>query len=436
MGGHPDELLKHYILAGLRDGFRIGFNYGSHTYRSCKGNMASATEQAHVVRDYLATELAEGRVVGPLSSPWSHSIHVSRFGVIPKGSSGKWRLILDLSSPEGASVNDGIDKTLCSLSYATVDEAASQVVRLGRGALMAKVDIKTAYRLVPIHPDDRLLLGMQLEGAIYMDTVLPFGLRSAPKIFNAIADTLEWVCRSEGVAYMLHYLDDFMLFGSPHSSECSDYLSILSSVFDKLGVPIAEHKTIGPSATVVFLGIEIDSNNMTLRLPEGKLMELKALILGWMGKKVTVARDLKSLVGKLEHACRVVRPGRSFMRRMLDLLSGVKSNHRHIRLSASFRSDLMWWHVFLSSWNGISMVRSQTQRQPDVVVHSDASGSVGCAAWWSEGWFLYEWPPELTQTSIMPKETLPIVLACALWGRMWRNKTVQGGGTRGTSFYK
>ena len=72
----------------------------------------------------------------------------------------------------------------------------------------------------------------------------------------------------------------------------------------------------------------------------------------------------------------------------------------------------------------MSMVRSQTQLQPDVVVHSDASSSVGCAAWWSEGWFLYEWPPELTQTSIMPKETLPIVLACALWGRMWRNKTV------------
>lgn len=82
---------------------------------------------------------------------------------------------------------------------------------------------------------------------------------------------------------------------------------------------------------------------MTLRLPEEKL---KALILGWLGKKVTVARDLKSLGGKLEHACRVVRPGRSFMRRMLDLLSGVKFSHRHIRLSASFHSDLMWWHLF------------------------------------------------------------------------------------------
>ena len=165
---------------------------------------------------------------------------------------------------------------------------------------------------------------------------------------------------------------------------------------------IEKHKTIGPSLSVVFLGIEIDSNSMTLRLPEEKLMELKALILGWLGKKVMVARDLRSLVGKLEHACRVICPG---MRRMLDLLSGVKSNHRHIRLSASFHSDLMWWHLFLSSWNGVLMVQLETWMQPDVVVHSDASGSLDCAAWWSEGWFLYEWPPKLSQNTIPPKET-------------------------------
>ena len=57
---------------------------------------------------------------------------------------------------------------------------------------MAKIDIKAAYRLIPVHPADRWLLGMQFEGAIFMDMVLPFGLRSAPKIFNAVANALEW----------------------------------------------------------------------------------------------------------------------------------------------------------------------------------------------------------------------------------------------------
>lgn len=67
--------------------------------------------------------------------------------------------------------------------------------------------------------------------------------------------------------------------------------------------------------------------------------------------------------------------------------------------------------MFLSSYNRISLVWSQTWMQPDVMVHSDASGLLGCAVWWNEGWFLYEWSSELVQTPIMPKETLAIVLA-------------------------
>ena len=75
------------------------------------------------------------------------------------------------------------------------------------------------------------------------------------------------------------------------------------------------------------------------------------------------------------------------------------------------------------SWNGVSVIPLQTNERPDVVVHSDASGSWGCEAVWDEGWIHYKWPPELTHTPITPKETLPIVLACTVWGQMWKTKT-------------
>ena len=131
--------------------------------------------------------------LGPFDPASLPSVQTSRFGVIPKNTPGKWRLILDLSDPEGYSVNDGIDPDLCSLSYVSVDEAARAAAKLGRGALLAKVDIKSAYRIVPVHPEDRLLLEMLWEGALYMDATLPFGLRSAPKIFNVLADVVEWI---------------------------------------------------------------------------------------------------------------------------------------------------------------------------------------------------------------------------------------------------
>ena len=79
--------------------------------------MGSAIEHPEVVREYLAKECAEGRVLGPLPMQAVRGVQVSRFGVIPKGKTGKWRLIVDLSSPDGASVNDGIDPDLCSLTY-------------------------------------------------------------------------------------------------------------------------------------------------------------------------------------------------------------------------------------------------------------------------------------------------------------------------------
>ena len=170
-------------------------------------------------------------------------LHFSPFGVIPKGhQTGKWRLIVDLSSPHGRSVNDGIDSELCTLSYMRVYDVAKTILALGRGALMAKVDIRNAYRLMPVHPDDRLLLGMEWQGQAYVDTALPFGLRSAPKIFTALADLLEWIFRRGGVDHVDHYLDDFILLGPAHSGKCRKALDAVLESCERLGVPLAVEK--------------------------------------------------------------------------------------------------------------------------------------------------------------------------------------------------
>ena len=118
---------------------------------------------------------------GPFAPSSVPEVHINRMGVVPKGHvPGKWRLITDLSFPAGGSVNEGIRPDLCSLHYTSVEAVARAAQRLGNGALMAKLDIKSAYRLVPVHLSDRHLLGVEWNGAIYVDGMLPFGLRSAP----------------------------------------------------------------------------------------------------------------------------------------------------------------------------------------------------------------------------------------------------------------
>ena len=152
--------------------------------------MISATENPSVVGEYIEEERLLGRLVPvPTEALATTSVQLSPFGVIPKrGQPGRWRLIVNLSAPKGYSVNDGIDPQLTSLHYASVDDAVSVIQSLGAGALMAKLDLKAAYRNITVHPDDRSLLGMLWDNTVFIDSALPFGLRSAPKIFSGIAD--------------------------------------------------------------------------------------------------------------------------------------------------------------------------------------------------------------------------------------------------------
>jgi len=273
---HPDHQFRDYIVNGIKDGFRIGFDYN----RKCKPigkNMRSAKQNPTVVTDYLLTECAAGRVVGPVG--WHmfppESIQINQFGVIPKSTPGKWRLIVDLSSPEGLSVNDGVDTELCSLQYVKVEDAAREVVKQGHNIWMAKVDIQQAYRNVPIHPQDRWLLGMTWEGKVFIDTTMPFGVRSAPKIFTALADAVEWVLKERGVKFVIHYLDDFLLVGGTDHTACVAQMRTILDTFEELGLPVAMNKLEGPTSCLTFLGFELDTVAMELRLPQTKLEELR-----------------------------------------------------------------------------------------------------------------------------------------------------------------
>ena len=92
---------------------------------------------------------------------------------------------------------------------------------IGHGTLLAKLDIKSAYRNIPVH---QVALGFEMAGLTICDTVLPFGLRSAPKIFSAVADALLWNMHQNGISYALHYLDDFLFAGEALSLVCEGNL--------------------------------------------------------------------------------------------------------------------------------------------------------------------------------------------------------------------
>ena len=415
---HPDPHFVHYLTAGFHFGFTTGYT-GPHTPRHAP-NLQSALARPHVIQEYLRKECTARHTAGPFPTPPLPNLIISPLGAVPKKHSGKWRLIMHLSHPPGSSVNDGIDIAEFPLRYSTVYDAMDTVMRLGRHALMAKLDVKSAFRLCPVRPCDHHLLGMRWQGHYYFDRVLPFGLRSAPFIFNCLAEAVEWLARDGGVSHVHHYLDNFFVAGSPSSNECSQHLATITSLCGTLGIPLAEDKLAGPTTCLEYLGILLDSAALEARLPDDKLQDLKTSLCQWAHRSECSKRDLLSLIGTLSFAAKVVPAGRTFLRRMIDLSTTVPHLLDTIHLDEGFRLDTQWWEAFTTPWTGRSFfLLSDWTPAPDLELFTESSGSIGFGAYCGGDWFNGHWPPELASHSIQYKELYPIVLAAAVWGHRW-----------------
>lgn len=110
------------------------------------------------------------------------------------------------------------------------------------------------------------------------------------------------------------------------------------------------------------------------------------------------------------------------MRRAISLLSVARKKHHHIRLNRDIRSDLMWWKVFASTWNGASLIVHNNSRESTLT--SDASGHWGCGAWHETKWFQLVWDERTEHLHIAAKELLPIIIAAVIWGHMWKGERV------------
>ena len=205
MSTHPDRLFVEYILHGIKCEFRIGFNRAQQLHPV--SNRSSSYDHVKLIKQHLDREVELGRMYKCLYGSKPSCVHTSPIGIIPKKNKpNKWHLIIDLLSPRGLSVNDGISTDLSSLCYTSVDHLCSIILSVGKGAQLVKADIKEAYRMAPVHPDDQPLLAVEWANRVYIDRALPFGLTSAPKIFSAIA------VPSSGSSAIMEFLISYIIW--------------------------------------------------------------------------------------------------------------------------------------------------------------------------------------------------------------------------------
>ena len=266
-----------------------------------------------------------------------------------------------------------------------------------------------------------------MEKLIFIDLCLAFGLRSACRIFNDFADILEWILKYWAlIQFLLHYLDDFFLTGPAGSNVCAVNLEKAKLLCLELGVPLAPEKTIGPSTIMPYLGIELDSVEFEARLPLDKLLKAKDLVLKWLSKRSGKKRKLLSLIGYLQHCCKVIVPAPPFLRRLIDLSTTVQSLDMYVHLTWEVKCDLEWWYCLLNNWNGKSFFLMERWITPaNFEVSSDAARSVGCGALLGSFWFALRWPNMEHLPEIAVLELVPLVLAASVWGDTWSNQRIR-----------
>jgi hypothetical protein len=430
---HPDQVFVSKLLDGLRFGFDTGIQQLPDASFICR-NLQSAQKQPEVVTNLLERELEKGYIIGPFDKPPFDIYRINPLGLAEHKYSKKQRLIVDLSAPHNRSdhpsLNELIDKDDFSVSYVTIDHAVSIIKLCGPGALLTKCDIVDAFKILPLRRDLWRFHGVQWDNKFYFFVRLCFGSRSSPKIFTMLSEAIYFIAtHNYGMKHLLFLLDDFLSVDYPRASPRVS-LSIFTTVFGRLNIPLHPDKTLGPDTTMVFLGITLDSITRQAFLPPDKVRRILGIVNELCSRRSITKRELLSLLGHLNFASRVVVPGRSFVSYLLSLASSVRELYHHVRLTKNCLSDLHMWRVFLENWNGISFFYDDDVTDAaNYHLFTDASGALGYAGYFQGKWFALRWPRDLPElgtddVSIAFMELAPIVTCAVLWGEAWARKRI------------
>lgn len=330
---------REFLLPGIKEGFRVT-DRGSIFLPANAPNNKSAIQNYKAVEEQIYREIDSGAYICVSDEP----IIISPFGCTIKSGSKKVRVLHDCSLPCGKNLNSYASKN--AFKYITLDRATKFIPKNG---YITKVDIQHAFRSVGIHKACIDASGLQWifqgnsEPTNMVDTRLMFGGRKSPEIFQQISDSVVRMMKRRRLI-VLAYLDDFLVIGRDYT-ECSQGYNTLIQLLQQLGFDVNMDKCVPPCQKLTYLGVEICTVSRTLGLNAEKTLNLisKLNLQRWQHKKSATKRELQQLIGKLNWAPRVIRGGRTFLRRLIDLMGSVKRNSHHVRLNGHARADLAWW---------------------------------------------------------------------------------------------
>ena len=257
------------------------------------------------------------------------------------------------------------------------------------------MDLKSAFRLLPVYHGDFDLLCFKIVEKFYIEKCIPMGCSVSCATFERFSTCLHWVIKNKsGSKNIDHYLDDFLFGGIKDTNECKNLMLQFEKICSEIGVLVVNEKTEGPSTIIEYLGLTIDTVNMLIKNPEKKVQDLlKKIKLFSYGKKVTL-KELQSMCGSLAFCAKALPAGRSFSRRLYMVTTKASKPHHFIRITTGMRNDLLMWKMFLE-------VEWMSNVELELYAYSAGAIGKGCAAYLQGKWAYLKWPKEWSGNDIL-----------------------------------
>ena len=416
---YPDKRVIQY----LKFGFPLSLDENNNLHNIDISNHVSALQYPDAVQDYLDKEISLGAIIGPVTYVPDKDYHCSPLLTRPKDTH-KRRVILNLSHPQGNSVNYHVNKSLFdnshfTLRFPTIDDIVQEVRNCTEDPCLIKIDVSRAFRNLRVDPKDGLTFGIKWGDNYYIDRALAFGWVHGSASFQLAADAVRFILKQKGFDAFA-YIDDFIMVNPKHKAQ--EAFQTLYDVLQELGLPINPDKCNPPSKLLTCLGIDVNITANTISISEVKIRAIHAECMAIYGKSRISKHTFQSLLGKLLYVHKCVAPARMFVNRILKVFRS-NSHKKFISINEEFRKDLARFIRFLPDYNGIVFIDKQ-KLYGNETLYIDAC-LTGMGGVWNDKVYstpIFGIPQKFI--NIANLEMLNTLIALRVWADQWEHKEV------------
>lgn len=388
---HPNPPLVASVCRGLREGF---WPYADHTIPDFMKTFDNSHRKIHPeVAEFIRTERDKEVRLERWSKPFGtelfEGMYAAPIGIKAKKATGKKRLIID-QSHEPYSPNSFIPKTRPDIPNDTLANLGAALLKAranhpDQDLVVWKSDVKSAYRLMPMHPLWQMRQVVTVDGQFHVDRCNCFGNRAGGWVWASFISLVLWIgVNVKGLEDLFGYVDDDfsweladnLLYYPPYDKNLPAKQVKYLELWDELGIPHEEDKQLFGKQLCI-IGFEVDPNHMYIKLPDDRreelLNEIMDLVTLNKAYSLTYYEGLAGLLNWTLDVYPLLRPGLSALysdiKKLTRLKEEIPGEKIRIRPSHETCQELGWVARHLLHIGGIDILRSREWGPEDADFH-------------------------------------------------------------------